>query len=683
MKRRIAFAAACCGLVLMLTGCPSVDPCADVDCGPHGACVDGACVCTEGYSGGLCDVPPLENTVTGFMTIGVEYAQQGVGNGGLYSIAADRTMARVYGDMGARLVKPIDATARMDRIVGGIDWDLMDPLAGLADPGSACSDASAYDWQPVDDAVRDYLAEGFDALIVLSPAYRVYDPWPRKSNKPPSMYSAAETACYENYVRNVVERYDGDGTADMAGLPGPVRYWQIEEEYQTGFFDNPVGSQVWQDPAEEYITLLSLAVPVVDAAYSNPDPAKVRKIIAIPMQMRGIFWHLTEAGIDSAITDYLSRYRSGDATLPKSVLNILNLFLGEYGGGTLAGLADIVSTNSIDDWQAGVLAPARFMARIMHEGVAAGVYDRPKPIWISDLSYSADPMLYLGLGPRAVPPYVDAQVPAIKAYLDVLNEGTYGARTPNPADPDNPDDPANKAYAEYLEYLAWQYAQQARFTAKAIVAGTGEGVEAMHIYSTRDSGWRANVLGGKPYYYAGTYGWCGMVDTTNVYALEMLGEAVAVMGVGEDLDGDGTVDVNRDDDADPRRPVYYMVQDLVRRLSPYESHRRAYIANESGAAGTIFAYEFTAPAGDEPSPLTVVWYEDGSGQLPGDAMPRISDFRMTVPGATETNVAIVPVITERTRTGPVLADERAYELVSDGRVQFSLDKTPVLVYCRP
>jgi hypothetical protein len=279
-----------------------------------------------------------------------------------------------------------------------------------------------------------------------------------------------------------------------------------------------------------------------------------------------------------------------------------------------------------------------------------------------------------------VPPYTDAQVPAIEAFLDVLNEGTYGVRKPNPADPDNADDPANKAYKEYLDDLAWLQAQQARFTAKAIVAGAGEGIEAMNIFATSDWGWRAKVLGVKPYYYVGTYGWCGMVDITNVYALEKRLESAAVMGVGEDLDGNGTIDVNRDDDADPRRPVYYMVQELARLLAPYASHRRAYLANDYGVGGTIFAYEFSDPSGTEPSPLTVVWYEDGKGQLPGETMPEIATFRMSVAGATATNVAIVPVITERSRTGPAAPQERTYQITGDGSVQFSLDKTPVLVY---
>ena len=36
-----------------------VDPCKGVDCGDHGSLVDEACVCTDGYTGLYCEIPPL------------------------------------------------------------------------------------------------------------------------------------------------------------------------------------------------------------------------------------------------------------------------------------------------------------------------------------------------------------------------------------------------------------------------------------------------------------------------------------------------------------------------------------------------------------------------------------------------------------------------------------------------
>ena len=46
--------------LLVLGGCSKSDPdaCENVSCGTHGVCQDGSCVCTDGYSGSNCDIPP-------------------------------------------------------------------------------------------------------------------------------------------------------------------------------------------------------------------------------------------------------------------------------------------------------------------------------------------------------------------------------------------------------------------------------------------------------------------------------------------------------------------------------------------------------------------------------------------------------------------------------------------------
>jgi len=333
--------------------------------------------------------------------LGVEYAQNGV-----YE-AENKSMAEVYNEMGAILIKPIDNTALMSNMVGDVNWQNdLNPLAN-EDVDNACNNVDAYNWSRIDDLVLEYQAAGFDPMIVLSPSFKVWDPWPwRKANIPPSMYSEIEQNCYQNYVSNIVERYDMDGIDDMpdseypddptkTGLLRPIRYWQIEEEYQTGFFDNPVGSSVWKDAAEEYIRLLTLAKPAIDAAYSNPDPENYRQIISIPLQMRGIFWNKSEQEIDDQIANYINNHKTlldddpnNDINIPRGPRAILDLLLKQYPGlDTFEELVDIVSFNSIDDWKAGVLAPTHFVVQMM-EG-----YDQSNPIWISDLSYSVDPFM--------------------------------------------------------------------------------------------------------------------------------------------------------------------------------------------------------------------------------------------------------------------------------------------------
>jgi len=41
-------------ITTLINGCG--DPCDDVDCGPNGVCVEGNCVCNDGYSGANCGV---------------------------------------------------------------------------------------------------------------------------------------------------------------------------------------------------------------------------------------------------------------------------------------------------------------------------------------------------------------------------------------------------------------------------------------------------------------------------------------------------------------------------------------------------------------------------------------------------------------------------------------------------
>jgi len=47
-----------CFAVLLFTACGDdpVDPCADVDCGANGMCLDGTCDCEDGYSGTNCEI---------------------------------------------------------------------------------------------------------------------------------------------------------------------------------------------------------------------------------------------------------------------------------------------------------------------------------------------------------------------------------------------------------------------------------------------------------------------------------------------------------------------------------------------------------------------------------------------------------------------------------------------------
>jgi hypothetical protein len=50
----------------------------------------------------------------------------------------------------------------------------------------------------------------------------------------PGSYLPVDTPAYQAFVRATIERYDGDGLSDMPGLVTPIRYWQVDNEPNTG-----------------------------------------------------------------------------------------------------------------------------------------------------------------------------------------------------------------------------------------------------------------------------------------------------------------------------------------------------------------------------------------------------------------------------------------------------------------
>ena len=168
------------------------------------------------------------------------------------------TFAKVYADMGAILTKPQDGKVYMEMVqkeCGGV-----------------------FDWSVLDEMVLAYQKHGFDFLVVLATKY----------DKEPSKYTVEEMKCYQEYVRQTVERYDMDGIDDMHGLLRPINYWQVDSEFGTGFFDKrgPLAELMgtsWDDAGGEYILMLEMANPPIKQA--NPNA----KILTISWQSRGLW----------------------------------------------------------------------------------------------------------------------------------------------------------------------------------------------------------------------------------------------------------------------------------------------------------------------------------------------------------------------------------------------------------
>jgi hypothetical protein len=156
----------------------------------------------------------------------------------------------------------------------GVSWLSMYPLVSWF---SMETSPGVYDWGSLDAAVRKLQNRNLDCTPVLFAVNAFGDKraglaqmlagtnlggflrsdssiaWTLYPND-----KEGTTDIWLNFVRKLVERYDGDGIDDMPGLKYSIRNWHLLEEYPMIFID-----------ADSYITLLKATTPVIKQA--NPD----------------------------------------------------------------------------------------------------------------------------------------------------------------------------------------------------------------------------------------------------------------------------------------------------------------------------------------------------------------------------------------------------------------------------
>lgn len=136
-----------------------------------------------------------------------------------------------------------------------LDWNIIEkrpPKNGI----------HTYDWSDLDQAVQTWQRNGVHIMV----SARFFSPWataPKDGSgfvylKGPAKWLAVKGADYiqkpehrkdfREYVRSLVERYDGDGQDDMPGLLFPVLHYQVGNEYYNELF--------WAGTADEYGQIL-------------------------------------------------------------------------------------------------------------------------------------------------------------------------------------------------------------------------------------------------------------------------------------------------------------------------------------------------------------------------------------------------------------------------------------------
>jgi hypothetical protein len=158
-------------------------------------------------------------------------------------------LAEVFADAGVRYAKP--------QPIYGL-WSTIEPERGT------------YDWKPLDALVTEYQGAGITGIQMLltSESSWAQVRQPAGLDKGDTFPQEAYLDDYAAFVRNTVERYDGDGVDDMPGLLAPIHHWGVEREF-TGYW--PSGS------ADDYVRLLRIAYREIHAA----DPEAEVLLVAL------------------------------------------------------------------------------------------------------------------------------------------------------------------------------------------------------------------------------------------------------------------------------------------------------------------------------------------------------------------------------------------------------------------
>lgn len=116
------------------------------------------------------------------------------------------------------------------------------------------------DFRRLDQFVREFQAAGFEDLTVCLRSHSSWasKQWARLGARNPTP-KPQFMEHYARWIGAVVERYDGDGVADMPGLKRLVRYYEIGSEWST----------YEPEPPEEYLPMLDRAYKAAHAAFAG------------------------------------------------------------------------------------------------------------------------------------------------------------------------------------------------------------------------------------------------------------------------------------------------------------------------------------------------------------------------------------------------------------------------------
>lgn len=204
-------------------------------------------------------------------------------------------------------------------------------------------------------------ADSHDLAVVV-----VLGPWPgNRTANYTDHYVPADMAAYQEYVRRVVERYDGDGVDDMPGLRRGALAWEVDNEPDLHNSAPPKGGRKGGDPADfetpgEYATVLlatseaaraaSPGATILSAGMYRPHTPSGRAYLSEVLQTPGVL-----AAIDGVA---LHCYNDEDSlgAADRTLSNTRALAPGKALWITETGVASDGRNPWVDeDWQADMV----------------------------------------------------------------------------------------------------------------------------------------------------------------------------------------------------------------------------------------------------------------------------------------------------------------------------------------
>jgi hypothetical protein len=209
-----------------------------------------------------------------------------------------------------------------------------------------------YDWQGLDKQLKKVVRRRIQTIITLRSVHKKFAPGSEKvdlgykshwkSAPPAPMY----LDLYRDFVRNTVERYDGDGVLDADFITDRknIRYWQIENEPGK---KPHTGSSFWKGNAAEYAELYMIAYDAIKEA--DPE-AKVA--------LAGFTWNA------------MKYYMEHSISFPSEVLRILSENDGDF---------DIFDYHFYEDYK-----KFRKIEGIIESNLAVDAAFVEKQVWITE-----------------------------------------------------------------------------------------------------------------------------------------------------------------------------------------------------------------------------------------------------------------------------------------------------------